>query len=800
MDSAATATVGNRVDSHKAVHDRDGMNLGDEESSSSDLPPPKRTKVTHVQQINESDQKPCNSTQKVTESISSCTSPDKKSGENAITKDKIKAPQDSDCGITEYISTSPGFYGNLKQRYSDFHVHEVSLAGQVAHLTSYDVPDITTFEEPIDQEQASGSAAASTLTASAAAGLNTSKRTLLDLLSAEEFSNLEALAARDQHAATVTTKDGGKGNATDPDGKDEHTNEDAANAYTSVQVACPGAKEQRRILHKAISSFFAGMLESRTAPDQTHIAVQRTGTPSRGKHERGGKKTGAYSHWPLRQYPFCQFVLFKENKSTMDAVGLLQKFLGIRDKNCLDFAGNKDTRAITCQFVTAHKVRAERLIELNKRLYGIRIGNPTYVKTPLSVGRLSGNQFRVVLRSVTANRDDVAATAASLSTHGFINYFGMQRFGTQTVSTADVGKALLRGDFRAAIDLVLQERSGEKSDVARARRWWRENPNKPSEALRKFPKWCTVERKLLTGLAKHARGRGDGGVVDSATSAQLVQAFGALPYHLRTLYLHSYQSLLWNAMASRRVAALGLQPVVGDLVLLPDTPPAPDTAPHAGAGDGNSEQGVHTSAEDTKGIRVKVLAAEDVPKYSITDVVLPMPGYAVMYPHNVVGDWYRQALAEDGITDLVNSFRNKGHKEYSLSGDYRAVVVKPQHLRWELTRYDDVTVSLLPNQRELLDGAAAPGQRQRLARGPAPDDASTVPNTAAPPRDTGAIGHDPHGEDTSGEGTAPESPVGKYGALMLDFQLPSSSYATMLIREFTKSRTDGQFMESLNQV
>lgn len=64
------------------------------------------------------------------------------------------------------------------------------------------------------------------------------------------------------------------------------------------------------------------------------------------------------------------------------------------------------------------------------------------VRTPLSVGRLLGNQFRVVLRSVEANHDDVAATAVSLTTHGFINYFGMQRFGTQAVSTAAVGKVI----------------------------------------------------------------------------------------------------------------------------------------------------------------------------------------------------------------------------------------------------------------------------------------------------------------------------------------------------------------------
>lgn len=41
-----------------------------------------------------------------------------------------------------------------------------------------------------------------------------------------------------------------------------------------------------------------------------------------------------------------------------------------------------------------------------------------------------------------------------------------------------------------------------------------------------------------------------------------------------------------------------------------------------------------------QGIRVKVLTEDDVGNYSMTDVVLPMPGYAVMYPHNAVGDWY----------------------------------------------------------------------------------------------------------------------------------------------------------------
>eukprot|EP00240_Pyramimonas_obovata_P006842 CAMPEP_0118948974 /NCGR_PEP_ID=MMETSP1169-20130426/48786_1 /TAXON_ID=36882 /ORGANISM="Pyramimonas obovata, Strain CCMP722" /LENGTH=170 /DNA_ID=CAMNT_0006895507 /DNA_START=81 /DNA_END=590 /DNA_ORIENTATION=- len=48
---------------------------------------------------------------------------------------------EKDVGITEYVSSYPGFKGTLKYRYSDFIVNEVDLDGKVVHLTNASKPE-----------------------------------------------------------------------------------------------------------------------------------------------------------------------------------------------------------------------------------------------------------------------------------------------------------------------------------------------------------------------------------------------------------------------------------------------------------------------------------------------------------------------------------------------------------------------------------------------------------------------------------------------------------------------------------
>lgn len=47
--------------------------------------------------------------------------------------------------------------------------------------------------------------------------------------------------------------------------------------------------------------------------------------------------------------------------------------------------------------------------------------------------------------------------------------------------------------------------------------------------------------------------------------------------------------------------------------------------------------------------KVKILTEEDLPRYSMFDVVMPLPGTDVAYPGGELGERYRQFLRLDGL-------------------------------------------------------------------------------------------------------------------------------------------------------
>ncbi|KAG5210275.1 hypothetical protein JEQ12_015469 [Ovis aries] len=544
-----------------------------------------------------------------------------------------------DVGITKFVSSHQGFSGILKERYSDFVVHEIGRDGRISHLSDLSVP--------VDEEDPS--------------------EDVFTVLTAEEKQRLEELQL-------------------------------FKNKETSVAIeVIEDTKEKRTIIHQAIKSLFPG-LETKTE--------DREGKKYIVAYHAAGKKALANPRkhsWPKSRGSYCHFVLYKENKDTMDAINLLSKYLRVKP-NIFSYMGTKDKRAITVQEIAVLKITAQRLAHLNKCLMNFKLGNFSYQKNPLKLGELQGNHFTVVLRNITGTDNQVEQAMNSLKEIGFINYYGMQRFGTTAVPTYQVGRAILQNSWTEVMDLILKPRSGaEKGYLVKCREEWAKTKD-PAAALRKLPVKRCVEGQLLRGLSKYGM-------------KNIVSAFGIIPRNNRLMYIHSYQSYVWNNMVSKRIDEYGLKPVPGDLVL--------------------------------KGATATFIEEDDVNNYSIHDVVMPLPGFDVIYPKHKISEAYREMLTADNLD--IDNMRHK-IRDYSLSGAYRKIIIRPQNVSWEVVAYDDPKIPLFNTDVDNLEGK------------PPPVFASE----------------------------------GKYRALKMDFSLPPSTYATMAIREVLKMDTSIKNQTQLN--
>lgn len=114
-----------------------------------------------------------------------------------------------------------------------------------------------------------------------------------------------------------------------------------------------------------------------------------------------------------------------------------------------NYAGVKDRRSKTTQWFSVRKLNPLRLLERTKCLRNIHIGNITFKDKPLKLGKLQGNRFRIALRNVIASDELINMAMESLKEKGFVNYYGLQRFGNvKEVPTYEVGIKLLLGKFK----------------------------------------------------------------------------------------------------------------------------------------------------------------------------------------------------------------------------------------------------------------------------------------------------------------------------------------------------------------
>ncbi|KAK5051576.1 hypothetical protein LTR84_003228 [Exophiala bonariae] len=730
--------------------------------------------------------------------------------DNTVSQHNSKPPTTSDdnmkeieVGINTWMDSSrPVFHGILKKRYTDFLVNEVLLDGTVAHLHS------------LSAKPSSDSKIAASTTISRAPDRDDGHKGSGKDQSAENTVNsgIGGLVRQDEGHV----KSGGAQISEEDQAKlvehfSEETVQELISLYQSilespekksrehpiVRTSFTSDRSVRPLIHGDIRRIFQSKIDSATDNDGVLVLT----AASRGPRGRGGDQQpkGRGLSWKERGGDHVHFNLYKENKDTMEVVSFLARSLKVAPK-AFNFAGTKDRRGVTVQRVSAYRVEVNRLAGMNRSLRYAAIGDFTYEKHGLELGELNGNEFVITLRECRLGADwdqlpedqkletakeYLSQSLDQLRNQGFLNHYGLQRFGSFMSRTDTVGLKILQGDFKGAVDAILQfsdvaleaAKSGDTSTLVgqddRARAEGINHFNTTgnlNEALDKLPRKFSAESSLIRYLGRQR--------------TDYLGALLSIPRNLRLMYVHAYQSLIFNLAIGERWKLFGNRVVEGDLILMHEHKDKEAQAQADQDVDADGEVIIQPGEEDrandpdTMFDRARALTASEAESgaYSIFDIVLPLPGFDVEYPANALGQWYKTFMAseEGGGLDPHNMRRKQ--KDFSLSGSYRKVMARiGETYSVEVHSYADDDKQFVKTDMDLIKESKAQngGTSARASR-----DATTTAkdeNATENGKTNGA------GEE---EAEAEDKPY-KIAAV-LRFQLGSSQYATMALRDLSR--------------
>jgi tRNA pseudouridine13 synthase len=206
----------------------------------------------------------------------------------------------------------------------------------------------------------------------------------------------------------------------------------------------------------------------------------------------------------LRLKPEGRFLILKVTKRSRNSEEVAQ-LLADRFKvprKAVGYAGSKDRNAVTTQHYSVERGRQD-LEPQNDVLTGLQSNGIDvellgFVDEPLGLGALEGNRFAITMRNLEGDEDLTLP-------HSIPNYFDEQRFSSHN---AQIGEAIIRKEFKNALGTI------------------RESNEKAYHLCEEF-------------LSAHQN--------------QFAAALMRLPKQLIRMYLHSYQSLLWNRALAKYV-------------------------------------------------------------------------------------------------------------------------------------------------------------------------------------------------------------------------------------------------------
>ncbi|MDV0447224.1 tRNA pseudouridine synthase D [Methanosarcinaceae archaeon Ag5] len=241
-----------------------------------------------------------------------------------------------------------------------------------------------------------------------------------------------------------------------------------------------------------------------------------------------------------------KYLVFELTKNNWDTNHFLKAFsshLGISHKR-ISYAGTKDKRAVTVQKMSVYDLPAESLENVSLKDVSIRVLGKS--QGPVALGDLDGNMFKIIIRNIDFSPEETTQMAEKTTSEiaamgGVPNFFGIQRFGTKRPMTHLVGQDILSGDLeKAVMRYIAESYPDEPEETKRVRDYIRET-NDLKGGLSQMPDHLGHEKALLNHLISNP---GD-----------FKGAFMVLPKNLYTMFVHAYQSYLFNQIICARLNA-----------------------------------------------------------------------------------------------------------------------------------------------------------------------------------------------------------------------------------------------------
>ncbi len=220
------------------------------------------------------------------------------------------------------------------------------------------------------------------------------------------------------------------------------------------------------------------------------------------------------------------YVVYKLKKRGIDtnhALDDIFKKYGLK----LKAFGLKDANASTEQYVCdMFSGRFTNTLVTNR--YSLeKIG---LVQKPLTKKDTIGNHFKITIEEA-----DFPRISQFKEYDRILNFYGYQRFGSKRPVSHIIGKALLQKKFHDAVNSILAFTSEfDKPQNNSIREMLKDESNYP-KVLKEIPFQMDVERIVIEEMIEHS---------------DPFRAIRSIPIQLRRLYVHSFQSYIFNLTLS----------------------------------------------------------------------------------------------------------------------------------------------------------------------------------------------------------------------------------------------------------